>query len=513
MVCTIAKCFTKMQMLKTFYGAPSTLKDDSISYITYIRSKLTNEEIAKAKESLFFGTEDLQLEASFFVKYNDLFASKVENFKDASIRNENNELQNLFKFFSETVSTDPNKRKPISSLEKKSTDYAITGSSISFTYRVGELEKLQNYFKNASEQFDIYDFFTSEIPVPKYSKLQGIYSPLINDEEGTYTLYKLKKASNEQYVLDKQVDSHDCFEFARFIHCMTKENESYPSLYMVGGCNDDCEAVNEVYRVDEYEKKAPMNVARYLFGATAVTGFIFVAGGEFNEDDDKDFQAYDNTVEMYDASKNIWIKANGNMKEGRKECSLVLMGPNLYAIGGIRFDEEEGKKDIDNLDLDHIGSSKIYSTQIDVFAFTTSSITYTSSFNINTPIFNSISDCSCIPSLNEGKIIILKDFLHDTENDTDDDEDVSQYELTLKEGKAEITKFIGKPNEENDLDWIYTGYNCCNCIKFTNNEYLYIPQFIETPIDDATTQSHGIMKFTLGKELIESADLIDLKIN
>lgn len=105
-------------------------------------------------------------------------------------------------------------------------------------------------------------------------------------------------------------------------------------LYVVGGFNNiNCTlGTLEVYDpvANTWTTRASMLTLRRSFGAAAVGGILYAAGGAW-----VDNTTYLKTVEAYDPVSNAWtVKAS--MPATREWLGAVAMGGMVYAIGGTR---------------------------------------------------------------------------------------------------------------------------------------------------------------------------------
>lgn len=104
-------------------------------------------------------------------------------------------------------------------------------------------------------------------------------------------------------------------------------------IYVIGGCVDNSNGSIYLSNVEEYDTvtdtwvtKASMPNLRMAYGAAAVNGKIYIAGGY-------DGTQYLNTLEVYDPATDTW-ETKAPMNTPRAFLKLVEANGKLYAIGG-----------------------------------------------------------------------------------------------------------------------------------------------------------------------------------
>lgn len=114
-------------------------------------------------------------------------------------------------------------------------------------------------------------------------------------------------------------------------------------LYIIGGAKDSSNVLNSAYRINilpndnetsskSWEEIAPMNQKRSYFAAVAHQDKIFVFGG-VDVDDDEEIICLD-SVECYCLVKNSWTPIPTKMEKARCGHSAVLVGDEIFVIGG-----------------------------------------------------------------------------------------------------------------------------------------------------------------------------------
>lgn len=79
---------------------------------------------------------------------------------------------------------------------------------------------------------------------------------------------------------------------------------------------------------NKWESLAPMHSPRYNASATVLNGYIYIAGGSYDE------EYYDEAdcVEFYNPKTDKWTKTAA-MNEGRVKFALLESNGSLYAMG------------------------------------------------------------------------------------------------------------------------------------------------------------------------------------
>jgi N-acetylneuraminic acid mutarotase len=122
--------------------------------------------------------------------------------------------------------------------------------------------------------------------------------------------------------------------------------------FVMGGICDGASASMERYDASsgQWSAAAAMGTARYMHGACAIAGELYVTGGRGNDEDDNRLAS----VEKYSPSINSWSTV-APLPEARSKHAAVAVGSAMYVLGGwvgansgltasaLKFDSAQGR--------------------------------------------------------------------------------------------------------------------------------------------------------------------------